>query len=146
MGPLFTVTATPMRVVRMSEPGHFVSSSDLKSEQRRLLARRMLFGLRHQSGGSGSYVSFQDRAKISRLSSYASQDPRASSQKETVSSYTAERGAFELRVQRGDLTFIPPMVMTVIAQYPEIEFHYTGGFLYVPPSAAPKGQSLDLKG
>ena len=53
------------------------------------------------------------------------------------SRYILERGAFEMRVHRGDLTFVPPLVMTVITQYPEIHFEYTGGFMYVPPSADP---------
>ena len=41
---------------------------------------------------------------------------------ESSSAYTAELGALEMRVARGDLTFLPPMVMTIVTQYPELHF------------------------
>lgn len=52
---------------------------------------------------------------------------------ESNSTYTAELGALEMRVARGDLTFLPPMVMTIVTQYPELHFEYLGEFNYVPP-------------
>ena len=52
---------------------------------------------------------------------------------ESSSAYPAELGALEMRVARGDLTFLPPMVMTIITQYPELHFEYLGEFNYVPP-------------
>lgn len=52
---------------------------------------------------------------------------------ESSSAYTAELRALEMRVARGDLTFLPPMVMTIITQYPELHFEYLGEFNYVPP-------------
>lgn len=52
---------------------------------------------------------------------------------ENSSAYTAELGALEMRVARGDLTFLPPMVMTIVTQYPELHFEYLGEFNYVPP-------------
>ena len=63
---------------------------------------------------------------------------------ETSSSYTTERGAFEMRVARGDLTYLPPMVMTIITQRPQVHVEYLGGFNYVPPSAGEVGGSLNL--
>lgn len=63
---------------------------------------------------------------------------------ETSSSYTAERGAFEMRVARGDLTYLPPMVMTIITQRPQVHVEYLGGFNYVPPSSGEIGGSLNL--
>lgn len=60
------------------------------------------------------------------------------------SSYLAERGSFELRVLKGDLTFVPPLVMTVITQYPEIHFEYTGGINFVPPSAEISQETFNL--
>lgn len=63
---------------------------------------------------------------------------------ETSSSYTAERGAFEMRVARGDLTYLPPMVMTIITQRPQVHVEYLGGFHYVPASAGEIGGSLNL--
>lgn len=52
---------------------------------------------------------------------------------ETQAAYTMQRGSFELRVAKGELSYIPPLVMTIITQYPDIDFEYTGGFNYVPP-------------
>ena len=49
------------------------------------------------------------------------------------SSYTAQRGAFEMRVAKGELSYLPPMVMTVVTQRPQIHIEYLGGFNYVPP-------------
>lgn len=49
------------------------------------------------------------------------------------SSYTAQRGAFEMRVARGDLTYFPPMVMTVVTQRPQVHIEYLGGFHYITP-------------
>lgn len=47
--------------------------------------------------------------------------------------YTAQRGAFELRVAKGELSYVPAMVMTIITQLPQVHFEYVGGFNYVPP-------------
>lgn len=52
---------------------------------------------------------------------------------ESSSAYTAELGALEMRVAKGELTFLPPMVMTIVTQYPELHFEYLGEFNYVPP-------------
>ncbi|MEY8426321.1 hypothetical protein AALA00_01085 [Lachnospiraceae bacterium 46-15] len=58
-------------------------------------------------------------------------------------SYNVERGAFEMRVASGSLSFVPALSMTIITQYPEVHFEYTGGFNYFPESADP-GQQLNL--
>lgn len=63
---------------------------------------------------------------------------------EASSSYTAERGALEMRVAKGDLTFLPPMVMTIVTQYPELHFEYLGDFNYVPPRHAASGSNINL--
>ena len=63
---------------------------------------------------------------------------------ETSSSYTAERGALEMRVAKGELTFLPPMVMTIVTQYPELHFEYLGDFNYVPPLSPQTGGSINL--
>lgn len=52
---------------------------------------------------------------------------------EPVSAYNVQRSSLELRALKGDLTFVPPLVMTIVTQYPSIHFEYTGGFNYVPP-------------
>jgi len=51
--------------------------------------------------------------------------------------YNIERGSFEMRVAKGELSYVPALEMTIITQYPEIHFEYLGGFNYVPPSADP---------
>lgn len=51
---------------------------------------------------------------------------------EISSSYTVQRGSFELRVAKGELSYVPPLVMTIVTQYPDVEFEYVGGFNYFP--------------
>ncbi|MCI8726152.1 MAG: hypothetical protein HFG66_08530 [Hungatella sp.] len=63
---------------------------------------------------------------------------------EPRSSYTAQRGAFEMRVARGDLTYLPPLVMTVITQRPQVHVEYIGGFNYVPPRETDSGGNINL--
>lgn len=63
---------------------------------------------------------------------------------EMHSSYTAQRGAFEMRVARGDLTYLPPLVMTVITQRPQVHVEYLGGFNYVPPRDTDSGGNINL--
>lgn len=63
---------------------------------------------------------------------------------ENSSSYTAELGALEMRVAKGELTFLPPMVMTIVTQYPELHFEYLGDFNYVPPRDPQTGGNINL--
>lgn len=162
MGLLLKVTSQPMEYMRMSEGGRLISSDELEAEQRRLLARRMTFGLRYGKTGAEKFISMKDRSDINRAFAAGSRSRPVSSEKpgsqsleeeafsfdsrESLSRYQTERGAFEVRVHRGDLAFIPPLVMTIITQYPEIHFEYTGGFNYVPPREDPKGTLLNLTG
>ena len=78
----------------------------------------------------------------------ASAAPAASTREtisaQTRSSYTAQRGAFEMRVARGDLTYLPPLVMTVITQRPQVHVEYLGGFNYVPPRDSDSGGNINL--
>ena len=52
---------------------------------------------------------------------------------EAQSGYMMQRASFEWRVAGGDISFIPSLDMTIITQYPDIHFEYTGDFNYVPP-------------
>lgn len=63
---------------------------------------------------------------------------------EFSSSYNTQLGALEMRVAKGDLTFLPPMVMTIVTQRPELHFEYLGEFNYVPPRDAPSGNNINL--
>ena len=49
-----------------------------------------------------------------------------------------------MRVAKGELTFLPPMVMTIITQYPELHFEYLGDFNYVPPRNSQAGRNINL--
>ena len=63
---------------------------------------------------------------------------------ESGSNYTAQRGAFEMRVAKGELTYLPPMVMTIITQRPEVHVEYLGDFNYVPPRDGDSGSNVNL--
>lgn len=63
---------------------------------------------------------------------------------EPSTSYTAQRGAFEMRVAKGDLTYLPPLVMTIITQRPQVHVEYLGGYNYVPPQDGDPGRSINL--
>lgn len=63
---------------------------------------------------------------------------------EASSSYVTQRGAFEMRVAKGDLTYLPPLVMTIITQRPQVHVEYIGGFNYVPPSKFDAGSNINL--
>ncbi|WP_373263678.1 hypothetical protein [Hungatella hathewayi] len=84
----------------------------------------------------------ESRKMTTELTESATAAPSNSMQAQ--SSYLSERGSFELRVLKGDLTFVPPLVMTVITQYPDIHFEYTGGFNFVPPSAELSQETFNL--
>ena len=57
--------------------------------------------------------------------------------------YLQDRGAFEMRVQQGDLTYLPAMDMTIITQMPEVKFEYTGDFIYFPKNPG-TGENVDI--
>lgn len=59
-------------------------------------------------------------------------------------SSAVERGSLEMKVAKGDLTFLPPMVMTIATQSPELHFEYLGDFNYVPPRDPVYGGNINL--
>ena len=63
---------------------------------------------------------------------------------ETVSEYLVQREAFEFRIAKGDFSYIPPLSVTIVTQYPEIRFEYTGEFNYVPPRKNAMGSTIDI--
>lgn len=70
----------------------------------------------------------------SASSAAASQTPAVQDVSAIVtSSYATQRGAFEMRVAKGELSYLPPMVMTVVTQRPQVHIEYLGDFNYVPP-------------
>ena len=63
---------------------------------------------------------------------------------EAAAAYAVQRGSFELRVAKGELSYVPPLVMTIVTQYPDIQFEYTGGFHYIPPREDSSGINMNL--
>ncbi len=85
------------------------------------------------AGAARTEVSFSDVDAVSMPVDTQSQ-----------AAYTAQRGAFELRVAKGELSYVPAMVMTIVTQLPQVNFEYVGGFNYVPPDwGQPLGSNLN---
>lgn len=63
---------------------------------------------------------------------------------EAAAAYAVQRGSFELRVAKGELSYVPPLVMTIVTQYPDIQFEYTGGFHYIPPREDSPGTNMNV--
>ena len=63
---------------------------------------------------------------------------------EKTAGYLQDRGAFEMRVHKGDLSYLPAMDMTIVTQLPDIKFEYTGDFIYFPKKPD-MGGSIDLE-
>lgn len=59
--------------------------------------------------------------------------------------YQLDKMNFDWRMQQGSLEFIPGSIEILISQKPEIRIEYIGDPLYVPPSADPKYEPLDVK-
>ena len=49
-----------------------------------------------------------------------------------------------MRVAKGELTYLPPMVMTIITQRPGVHVEYLGDFNYVPPRDGDSGSNVNL--
>ncbi|MGP1589027.1 hypothetical protein HW273_07710 [Oribacterium sp. oral taxon 102] len=71
-------------------------------------------------------------------------DPLPSPAAQGSSSYYQERAALEMRVQRGELSFLPPLNMMIVTQRPEIHIEYTGDFNYFP-SPEISGENLNIE-
>lgn len=85
-----------------------------------------------ESLSSGS-ASASDTASAPATRSTPASAPVQDISVESSSSYTAQRGAFEMRVAKGELTYLPPMMMTIVTQRPSVHVEYLGDFNYVPP-------------
>ena len=105
----------------------FSSSSVLKASPASRQANIVASSHAFSSVSSDNTVTVQEKGSSQPLASETEADT------EFHSSYAVERGAFEMRVSRGDVTFIPALTMTIITQMPELHFEYSGGFNYVPP-------------
>ncbi len=83
-------------------------------------------------------------ALASQAAPAAASTPIFSQLPESQASYNIERGSFEMRVAKGEVSYVPALEMTIITQLPEIHFEYIGGFNYVPPSSDPAFKALNL--
>lgn len=59
--------------------------------------------------------------------------------------YQMDRLNFDWRVMKGDFEFIPGDIEMTITQYPDVKIEYVGGPIYVPASADPNYEPLDVK-
>lgn len=119
--------------------------------RQQMLARQQNTQVRPQSQPivQSANISASDTANIAAADiAYEAAAPVASSggnsTQEFTSSYTAQLGSLEMRVAKGDLTFLPPMVMTIVTQRPELHFEYLGEFNYVPPRDSELGSNINL--
>lgn len=58
--------------------------------------------------------------------------------------YQMDKLNFDLKVANGDFEFIPGNIEMSITQHPEVQIKYIGGPIYVPPSASPDYEPIDV--
>lgn len=92
---------------------------------------------------SASAASSSVAASAASISAPAPQ-PSPDISMEANSSYAMQRGAFEMRVAKGELTYLPPLMMTIITQRPQVHIEYLGGYNYLPPLDGSSGGSINL--
>lgn len=173
MSQLIKATVTPFESVQFRQNASLVSEQQLDAARRHAMARQQAFRIQnsiHSSTGSSEYMN-QVRSAYSNRSvtpsvpqpdsaptvaqthvpqvaqpqvQTSNETPQVNVQDVAQATYTQDRGAFEMRVAKGELTYVPPLVMTVITQYPDVKFEYLGEAQYVPPSSAPTGENIDL--
>lgn len=59
--------------------------------------------------------------------------------------YQMDKLNFDLKVANGNFEFIPGDIELSITQHPEVRIEYIGGPIYVPPSADPNFEPLDVR-
>ncbi|HCT92454.1 MAG TPA: hypothetical protein DF613_13920 [Lachnospiraceae bacterium] len=59
--------------------------------------------------------------------------------------YEMDKLNFDLKVQNGNFEFIPGNIEMSITQHPDVLIEYVGGPIYVPPSADPNYEPLDVR-
>ena len=52
---------------------------------------------------------------------------------------------FDLKMEQGNFKFIPGDIQLSITQQPDVLIEYIGGPLYVPPSADPNYEPIDVR-
>jgi len=59
--------------------------------------------------------------------------------------YEMDKLNFDLKIQNGNFEFIPGNIEMSITQHPDVLIEYVGGPIYVPPSADPNYEPLDVR-
>ncbi len=59
--------------------------------------------------------------------------------------YQMDKMNFDMKVANGNFEFVPGNISIEITQYPGVQIEYVGGPIYVPPSADPNYESVDVK-
>lgn len=62
-----------------------------------------------------------------------------------IINYEMDKLNFDLKVANGDFEFIPGDIELSVTQHPEVRIEYVGGPIYVPPSADPNFEPLDVR-
>ena len=60
-------------------------------------------------------------------------------------SYEMDKLNFDLKIANGNFEFVPGNIEMSITQYPDLLIEYVGGPIYVPPSADPNYEPLDVR-
>ncbi len=86
-------------------------------------------------------------AKIAQASSSAgaAQAGQTANQADLTIWYQMDKMNFDMKVANGNFEFIPGNINVEITQYPDVQIEYVGGPIYVPPSADPNYESIDVK-
>lgn len=59
--------------------------------------------------------------------------------------YEMDKLNFDLKVANGNFEFIPGNIEMSITQHPDVVIEYVGGPIYVPPSADPNYEPIDVR-
>ena len=59
--------------------------------------------------------------------------------------YEMDKLKFDLKIANGNFEFIPGNIEMSITQRPEVRIEYIGGPIYVPPSADPNYEPIDVR-
>lgn len=62
-----------------------------------------------------------------------------------IINYQMDKLNFDLKVANGNFEFVPGDIELSITQHPEVRIEYIGGPIYVPPSADPNFEPLDVR-
>ena len=59
--------------------------------------------------------------------------------------YQMDKMNFDMKIANGNFEFIPGNINIEITQYPDVQIEYVGGPIYVPPSADPNFEGVDVR-